>query len=260
MAESKGTTEESVAEYYTQAFKPREYLDKHFSSFDGTDGKECVQLFIMNNLHQTLGSGAFQGKRLLDIGTGPSILSVLSASKYFSDITCSDYLEVCREELQKWVDGDPDAFDWGAYFRYVSKLEGNSSSPDDIAPRLRKSIKGVVHCDVKQSNPLCAESVDPFDVVVSSFCLELACDTPDQYRAGVGNMTSLVKHGGGLVILGDFKNNIIVETEKYADFDLNEAFLRDALVAHGCTDIEIRQVSMVDEWPCEFFHATARKV
>ena len=57
MADSKATVEESVAEYYTQAFKPREYLDKHFCAFDGTDGKECVQLFIMNNLHQTLGSG-----------------------------------------------------------------------------------------------------------------------------------------------------------------------------------------------------------
>ncbi|KAI8480430.1 hypothetical protein Bbelb_418430 [Branchiostoma belcheri] len=260
MADSKTTEEQSVAEYYTQEFKPREYLDKHFSAFTGTDDKECVQLFIMDHLHQTFGSGIFQGKRLLDIGTGPSVLSVLSASKYFSDITCSDYLPVCREELQRWVDGDPEAFDWGAYFRYISKLEGNSSSPDEIAARLRKAIKAVVHCDVKQSNPLCTESVDPFDVVVSSFCLELACDSPDQYRAGVGNMASLVKHGGGLVLLGDFKNNIIVETEKFADFELNQAFLRDALASHGCTDIEIKQVSMVDEWPCEFFYATARKV
>ena len=63
---------------------------------------------------------------LLDLGTGPSITSVISASKYCDTITVSDYSPGNRRYLQQWIDRDEDAFDWTPYISFVASLEGNT--------------------------------------------------------------------------------------------------------------------------------------
>ncbi|CAH1254998.1 INMT [Branchiostoma lanceolatum] len=236
----------------------RKMLNMFFGNFDGTDDRDCFQVFVMKNLHETFQSGVFQGRRLLDLGTGPSIMSLLSASKYFPEITCSDSSQVNRDELQKWLDGDPDVFDWTPYLQYASKLEGNSYTPDDIASRVRAAVKAVIPCDVTQSSPL-SSRVDPFDIVGSFFHAEFACTTSDQYCAAVKNMTSLLKHGGGLIISGDFKNNPIAGKEDFSA-TFNADLLRETLASCGFTDVEVKLTSMIDQQvPCDFFFVTAIK-
>ena len=66
------------------------------------------------------------GCRLLDIGSGPSIHSVLSASRVFSEITLSDYTSQNRQALQDWLDRKPHAHDWSPFLQKVASLEGKT--------------------------------------------------------------------------------------------------------------------------------------
>ena len=67
-------------------------------------------------------SGNIKGGSLLDIASGPTIQSVISASEWFADITLSDFSETNMEELRKWLADDPGAIDSGPMFSYVSSL------------------------------------------------------------------------------------------------------------------------------------------
>ncbi|CAH1265135.1 NNMT [Branchiostoma lanceolatum] len=210
--------------------------------------------------------GRFTGQRLLDVGTGPNIMSILSASKYFPEITCSDYVQSCREELQLWLNDEPGAFDWSPYLQYTSALEGNSTTPEDIASRLRSAVKAVLPCDVTQPNPLEQQSLEPFDVVVSSLCVDSACKTKEEYCACLGNVASLVKSGGGLILVGTLKggNMYTVGTEIFYNVPaIDVDFLRDSLAKSGFGDIEIKQhssnldVKVADT--AAFYHLTAKK-
>ena len=64
------------------------------------------------------------GGKLVDIGTGATVHTLITASDKFKDITCAEYTEVNRNELKKWLSGAQDAFDWSLFFKFVAILEG----------------------------------------------------------------------------------------------------------------------------------------
>lgn len=63
--------------------------------------------------------------RLLDIGSGPAIFSVISASRGVQDITVSDFTDEGIAELERFIKNDPKQYDWGHWFEYAAELEGN---------------------------------------------------------------------------------------------------------------------------------------
>ncbi|CAH1265134.1 INMT [Branchiostoma lanceolatum] len=251
-------------EDYVRYFQPRDYLNTYFSGFQGKDEKDDFGHWMMKGHHEIFQPGQLTGQRLLDIGTGPNIMSLLSASKYFPEITCSDYLQSCREELQQWLHDDPGAFDWSPHLQYTSALEGDSTTPEDIASRLRSAVKAVLPCDVFQPNPLAPLSLEPFDVVVSSLCLDSACKTREEYCACLGNMASLVKSGGGLILIGTLDCTIYtVGKELFYNVTVEDDFLRDSLTKFGLANIEIKKfASNLDVKVCDlsaFYYLTAKK-
>ena len=81
--------------------------------------------------------------KLLDIGCGPSIANIISASKYFNRITMADYLTSNRNEVERFVNENPDdlpGFEWMHYYQYVSDLE-HDPNVEDIIQRTRNSIE-----------------------------------------------------------------------------------------------------------------------
>ncbi|XP_035677097.1 nicotinamide N-methyltransferase-like [Branchiostoma floridae] len=265
MADTKMTLR-MPGEDYIRYFQPRGLLDTYYRDFPQQDDGKDYRHWLMNTHHQTFKSGKFKGRRLLDVGTGPNIMSVLSASKYFPDITCTDYVQNCRDELQMWLRDDPGAFDFGSYLQYLSTLEGGSTTPEDIATRLRTAVKAVLPCDVTQPNPLAPQSFEPFDVVVSCLCVDSACKTRVEYCACLGNMASLVKSGGGLILVGTLNGGTMYTVGKeifYNVPDIDEDFLRDSLEKAGFENVEIElQSSNLDvnlaNTPA-FYYLTAEK-
>ena len=69
-------------------------------------------------------SGKFRGQRLIEVGTGPTIHTLISACEYFEEIVVSDYVDSNREEIERWLTAKDGCFDWNAHIQFVCDLEG----------------------------------------------------------------------------------------------------------------------------------------
>ena len=58
------------------------------------------------NFYQSLGSECL---RILEVGSGPSIASVVSAAQYASEIVIAEYGESHRQAVRQWLDKEPTA-------------------------------------------------------------------------------------------------------------------------------------------------------
>lgn len=81
---------------------------------------------------------------LLEVGGGPAVMHLLSASKHVGNITFTDHMPVCLHAVEKWVHESEGAFDWGPYATFVADMEHESGSdkvePTSILNRLRNKI------------------------------------------------------------------------------------------------------------------------
>ena len=186
-------------EDYPEKFQPAKYLKRYCG-----DSPYFKTLDLYHQAFQSLPTGL----RILDYGTGPAILTTISAATKASEIVLSDYSEVCRIALYQWLAGDSEAFDWSPYFSYVVKeLEGNGegNGDEEVAKRqtlVRNLVKAVVKCDLTQNSPIEPGYEQPYDVVISSLCIEAVIKSKDEYQPMLEKLVSLVKPGGHLLLYG----------------------------------------------------------
>lgn len=64
-----------------------------------------------------------KGETLVDVGSGPTLYQVMSGCENFTRVVLSDFLEVNRNELKKWLQGGEGGFDWSPYLKHVCQLE-----------------------------------------------------------------------------------------------------------------------------------------
>ncbi|GBO34974.1 hypothetical protein AVEN_125891-1, partial [Araneus ventricosus] len=64
----------------------------------------------------------FEGKKLLEVGSGATVHSIASASAYFPIIVQSDFVEDNLENLKLWHKGQS-PLDWSAFLDIVASLE-----------------------------------------------------------------------------------------------------------------------------------------
>lgn len=64
-------------------------------------------------------------RRVLEIGSGPVPIHMLSASRWTNWIVFSDYLEINRKKLCEWIARESSAVDeqWLTSAQYVSRIE-----------------------------------------------------------------------------------------------------------------------------------------
>ena len=68
-------------------------------------------------------------------------------------------------------------------------------------PCFRLSIDGVIWCDILQDSPLGTnQTVDLYDCVLSSQCLECACYDIETFEKAVRNLSRFAKPGDYVVI------------------------------------------------------------
>ncbi|XP_019622295.1 PREDICTED: indolethylamine N-methyltransferase-like [Branchiostoma belcheri] len=179
----------------------RGYLEEYFVPLmgeipdEGQGGLKAIDI-----LHDVFNSGEVKGKRLIDVGSGPTIYQIISASRVFPEIVCAEYSESGRAEIQKWVAEDPGAFDWSEYVQYFCDFEGTRDIWAERQKQLRQAITAVVPCDVHKSNPVEPLQLEPFDAVMTLYCIETACTDRKSYVQAVRNVSSLLKPGGTLIL------------------------------------------------------------
>ncbi|KAG8434658.1 hypothetical protein GDO86_012861 [Hymenochirus boettgeri] len=220
------------ASEYENLFDPRLYLETYFHLGSGSLADDFLR-FTLSNFHKAFTSGSVKGTTLIDIGTAPSIYQLLSACEYFEDITVTWYTTRELQELQKWINKDPGAFDWSSVVKHVCELEGKSGMLKKKEKKLREKIKQVLQCDVSKNNPL-APKMQEADCLISTVCLEAACRNQDSYKTALKNLSTLLKPEGHLLMAGDLGANYYeVGSNKVFSLSVNEAFLRNVVSESG---------------------------
>ncbi|XP_075460180.1 nicotinamide N-methyltransferase-like isoform X2 [Ascaphus truei] len=187
-------------ETYIQEFNSKDYLETYYSAEKGVLKGEWLD-FALRKFHETFTPGGVEGDTLIDIGAGPTIYHLLSACEVFKNIISSDLVAQNRDQMQKWLKKDPDAFDWSPVAKYVCELEGDSENWKKREDKLRRAVKQVLKCDVLKSNPFEPEVLPPADCVLCCLCLESACNDAESYRNTLKHFYDLIKPGGHLIIL-----------------------------------------------------------
>ncbi|KAI8498194.1 hypothetical protein Bbelb_241380 [Branchiostoma belcheri] len=158
---------------YDDYFKTaREYLDYFYSDMltKGHVDEGLAMPWILQQFHRTFTQDRDFGRRLLDVGSGPTVYQLISASRVCPEIICSDIHKGALEEIKKWKNSDPNAFDWTDVVKYVSGLE--CMRWEYRQEQLRNAIKDAVICDVLNEYPLHPAVFQPFDTIISAYGLE----------------------------------------------------------------------------------------
>lgn len=195
-------------------FDAKTYLDRRFTAHNGIiDEERGVQPFYLKSYHNFYQK--FHQKwdptkaRLVEVGGGPVVYSLISAAPYVSDITFSDYAEANLEQIKLWTKSNPQAHNWTPYFNYVTGTLEGITDPRVALERervLKKKIKRIVPCDIRVKDPQKIINdgetlLEPFDIVVCNFCVEELCMSLQEYEDTLSKLRMLVKPSGYLTSL-----------------------------------------------------------
>ncbi|XP_035674972.1 nicotinamide N-methyltransferase-like [Branchiostoma floridae] len=251
----------SSKEVETQPFdddfeSAREYLEFHWPDVMAIDNVDegAAMPWIMDQFHRTFTEDKHFGERLLDVGTGPTVYQLISASRVFTDIVCSDIHQGALEEIRKWKNDDTDAFDWSSALKHVSGLEGTRW--EERQGQLRRAIKDTVFCDVHNENPLHPAVFRPFDTIISTYCLEGACFNKGRstYKKAVKNVCSLLKPGGYIILLSYIGVTYYLKDGKKDpdNLRLDTDFVLKSLSEAGITVLEASEFKTPDRDACSY--------
>ncbi|XP_018427398.1 PREDICTED: nicotinamide N-methyltransferase-like [Nanorana parkeri] len=231
---------------YDKDFDARKYLDM-FYRVDPKTHKDTV--FLLTFLKNIFSSGRVEGNILIEIGAGPCIYHILSACENFKKIYLTDYVQGNLEELEKWLKGDREAFDWSPFLKYVCDIENHRSTEEEKAEKIRRKVS-LMKCDVTKANPIEPNSLPPADCMIVASCLICACKNVEDFKTTLKNIVSLIRPGGYLVMI-DYMgaSYYMVGEAKFQVLSLNENILREAVTESGCeieeftkcTDFQIRE-------------------
>nr|WKR38373.1 putative N-methyltransferase [Rhinella marina] len=155
---------------YIDNFNARDYLQTSYAPGKGVLIGEWVN-FATRNLHETF----------------------TTACEVFDKIIVSDFLEQNRAEFQKWLNKDPDAFDWTPVIKRACEKK---------AEKLRNKVKEVLKCDALKRNPYDPVIVPPADCLLVCLCLETPCKDMKSYCNVLKNFKHLLKPESQIIILG----------------------------------------------------------
>ncbi|XP_069489048.1 phenylethanolamine N-methyltransferase [Ambystoma mexicanum] len=236
----------AVGENY-QKFNPRAYLQNNYmpprADFSSED---CAVPWKLRCLAEAFATGEIGGKTLIDIGSGPTIYQLLSACDHFEEIIVTDYLEVNRQVLRRWLQDEPGGFDWSPYLKHACSLEGKGEHWREKERKLREKTKHVLPIDIHQPKPLWSSQVqEPADTLVSAFCLEASSPDMESFQRALANVTTLLKPGGHFLMIGALEESYYLAGEaKLLVVPVTEADVKETFLQNGYRICQFRTYVM----------------
>ncbi|KAM4524078.1 phenylethanolamine N-methyltransferase [Odontesthes bonariensis] len=229
-----------------QKFDPAAYLQYNYTPprADFTR-KDSIVPWKLACLHRAFTEGDVGGELLVDIGSGPTLYQVLSGCEVFNKVFLTDFLEVNRQELRRWLQGEGGcSLDWTPYLEHVCKLEGRRPSAwTEKAAKLRHVIADILPIDVHSSQPLSSDALPPAgaDCLVSCFCLESVSPDLSAFTRALGHIRKLLRPGGHLLLIGALGESYYLGGPgvRIPVVSLNEAQVCDSLKECGYTLIRL---------------------
>ena len=246
-----------MSSVYLENFDPKGYLNFFFTSTQATQDdldrnwsfefyKE--QLFKFYTKYKSKWNN--KTARLLEFGGGPSIMPLIVAAPYVSEIIFSAYLESERKEVELWKNKKESAHDWSSHFKSVVNQMERIAGDDAWREReelLRKRMSSIIGCDIFCENPLLVKQ-DPFEIISTSFCLDSACTTQAEYKKGVKKLVGLLKPGGFLLLCtSECGTFCIIEEKKFPSLYITLEQVKEALSEAGTAIITVER----DPFPME---------
>lgn len=209
------------------SFSARAYLEELYPTLNPENK------FLLKFYHDFYASIPKQ-HTLLELGGGPTIFQLLSAARKIDEITFSEYAANCRDEVELFLRGDPQSWNWDTYIQFEIGLEKSSDTIESMKRLLKSKIKRVIPCDVYKENPLEPEHFSRFDVLTMGGVVECIASTEDELLSGFRNSFSLLKPGGYFV--GFFAKNFTRwknQNNIYEIFPINEAYVTNMFSEFG---------------------------
>ncbi|OGO06837.1 MAG: hypothetical protein A2Y73_03305 [Chloroflexi bacterium RBG_13_56_8] len=183
-----------VTKDYT-AFDPQAYLQEYYADI-GPENQALLG-FLVRGFRDVPADSL-----VLDLGGGPALYATIAAAAKAREIHFADYSLANLDEIRKWIQRRPDAFDWKEFVGAVLEQEGVGRSPQDIAARedrVRARLTRLMHCDVKRPCPI-DDVPAQYDVVMTNFCAEAAATDRAEWFHCMCNIASLLRPGGRLLL------------------------------------------------------------
>ena len=199
--------------------------------------------FLISKLVEFAGSKFFplNSMKVLDYGCGPNPMFASSLSPVAKDIVLAEFDESHRQFLEDWLTEKPGTHDWSFYFQYIrdQQKKRNGIGAEVTEEDVRKKISAIVPCDI-QHEFISKEHEGPYDIALSSLCLEAACKNMAQYNEAMKKLVSLVKPGGYVLIFSTIRENAdvgyyFVKNVKFFDLALQRKCVLEAMQSTGLT-------------------------
>ncbi|HNU96007.1 MAG TPA: bifunctional adenosylmethionine decarboxylase/class I SAM-dependent methyltransferase [Candidatus Magasanikbacteria bacterium] len=171
---------------------PREYLQEYYNKLS----KE--NQFLLEWYENTYAKMK-KGGKLLELGGGPTIYPLISASAKVNDITFSDTSKKNLDIIKTWMHRQ-NSF-WDKFINHsLTKELHKTPSKKEIRGRKKMiagKIKKLIITDIGLNDE---RLVNKFDIVQSNFCLESSTDDISEYKRMLKNVFEYLKPKGTLLM------------------------------------------------------------
>ncbi|XP_075047516.1 nicotinamide N-methyltransferase-like [Mixophyes fleayi] len=228
--------------YHVHEFDAKDILGTYCSPTTERTLLEEMVVFPMKELQKLQASGTFRGGLLIDFSIGPIIFHLLPICDVFKAITVLETNDFCIKELESWINKEEEAFDWSHLSEVFPEMEGNSEKWMEKEETLRRKMKQIMKCDLSQENPTQPFVLEKADCLLSVYLLQKISKDKDTYRRNLKKLSSMIKVGGHLILLGGFNSQYFsVGDHKLHSLTFEEDFVREAVVDTGFTieDLQI---------------------
>ncbi|GFU07049.1 uncharacterized protein NPIL_523421 [Nephila pilipes] len=239
-------SEAEIKKNFSENLKAADYHRELHNAFQ--DQKIYFEIGL-SFLYDVLKSRRFQGKKLLEVGSGAIVHNIASASAYFPIIVQSDFVEDNRETLKRWHKKDS-PLDWSEFLNIPAKLEDYKSDVNEVRAklesRIRNTVKAVVHCDflsddVLNLDEIPSEAAPPYDLIIAMLCLEEPCVNFESFVNALKRLNKLLKKGGGIIIssyLGTSSWNLGENIFNHLNISLTEILNAMDMAGFGNHDVK----------------------
>jgi|GEM_PF-1329660 len=218
-------------------WKPVAYLEEYFPK--DVDIEPVVKLIAEEGPKRLKAN-----TKAIDVGCGPTVCYWSALASHVQELYLSDYLTINLAQIAKWLNKEPDMYDWSYYTDMTLKFEGNEKpSLQDIAKRedlSRSKVKGFMRCDISNENPIGISQRGQYDCVLSVCCADSITYNKEDWRKYMENIFSLLKSGG--VFIGSSMRNCThykIGDVSYPAANVNEDDFKELMDDYGFKDVRI---------------------
>lgn len=216
-------------------FSPRQYLSEQYKTIMREEA------FILRFLHETYQNFGRKNLSIIEVGGGPTIYQLISASKYAKEIVFTDFLQKNLEGVQAWVHKKPEAFNWRTHIQLVASLEGQRV--EKIEKRLRTALRRFLLLDILKMGQVLRKQ--KFDVVSSHFCADSITNNKRVFSQAVRAIVSLLAPRG-ILVMSLLKGTTFYDVGRHSfpAYSLDEHEVKKILKRLGFNTFEIQTIEV----------------